>query len=84
MSSGSELDLALDPRLAGAERVESPATQLQAGELASLNYGGDSSWPVPQVVLWLVQAAALSTPAQAAPFGKGTGWNTHESIPGNS
>jgi transcription elongation factor GreA len=34
-----------------AERVESPATQLQAGELVSLNYGGGSSRPAPQVVL---------------------------------
>jgi len=30
---GPRLDLVLDPRFAGAERVESRATQLQAGEL---------------------------------------------------
>jgi hypothetical protein len=34
------LDLVLDPRFYGAERVESPATQLQAGELASLSRAG--------------------------------------------
>jgi hypothetical protein len=64
-----ELDLVLDPRFAGAEGMESPATQLQAGELASLNYAGGSSRPAPQVVLVWVQAAALSTPAQAVALG---------------
>jgi len=48
---GPRLDLVLDPRFAGAERVESRATQLQAGELASLNYAGGSSRPAPQMVL---------------------------------
>jgi hypothetical protein len=60
-----ELDL-VDPRFAGAEGVESPTTQLQAGELASLNYAGGSSRAAPQVVLVWAQAAALSTLAQAA------------------
>jgi hypothetical protein len=31
-----ELDLVLDPRFGGAERVESPAIHLRAGELAPL------------------------------------------------
>jgi hypothetical protein len=53
----------------GAEAVESPATQLQAGELVPLNYGAGSSGVAPQAALVWVQAAAPSIRAQAGALG---------------
>jgi hypothetical protein len=71
MSSGTASSIGSRPRssVRWRRKVESPATQLQAGELASLNYGGGSSRPAPRVVLVWVPAAALSIPAQAAALG---------------
>jgi hypothetical protein len=49
-----------------AEAVESPATQLQAGELVPLNYGRGSSGAAPQVALVWVQDDCTSRPSALA------------------